>query len=257
MFDRVIIALFIILATVDLWRQQYFINSYYHLKKVLSTHKTIILLMPILGCVIIAIVDIPIAHFAKNHLNIARLAIFSKLSLLADGLYLVPTLVITIAMLNKLQQVIANHNLKQRLQKLILVLQISFTALISSGIINGVLKVIFSRQRPIIGFNNWSLFSILYNPHCHLKGLSYSYNSLPSGHTIIITALILPILWAYQNNIWLKCLLIAYYLLIIFCRIYTLNHWSSDVFLASCLGYIIAKICYQGNANKLSNYYEL
>jgi membrane-associated phospholipid phosphatase len=255
MFYRCIIAIFVVLAVFHLWQENYFVNSLQELKNVVLKYRKIMFFMLALFFIILGFADLPISGFINSHIDVYWLSIFSKISLSADSLYLVPMVVMLIALsqdyLLKFLQYRYSKVIKFNIEKLIIVSKISLTSLLLSGATNGVLKIFFSRQRPSIGLDNWYIFSIFYNQNCHLKDLSYACNSLPSGHSIVAISFIMPIIWSYKNNSCLKYLLLSWYILIVFCRIYTLNHWPSDVFFASCLGYIIANVCYSGNKHKL------
>lgn len=255
MFYRFIIAIFVVLAVFNLWQENYFVNSLQELKNIVLKYRKIMFGMLTLFFIILGFADLPISGFINSHISVYWLSMFSKISLSADSLYLVPMVVMLIALsqdyLLKFLQYRYSKVIKFNIEKLIIVSKISLTSLLLSGVANGVLKIFFSRQRPAIGLDNWYIFSIFYNQNCHLKDLSYACNSLPSGHSIVAISFIMPIIWSYKNNLWLKYLLLSWYILIVFCRIYTLNHWPSDVFFASCLGYIIANVCYSGNKHKL------
>jgi membrane-associated phospholipid phosphatase len=255
MFYCVIIAVFIVVALFNLWQERYFINSCQEFKNIFIKYKKVMLAMLGLLILIITFADLPIASLAKRYVDVYYLELFSKISLSADSLYLVPIIVMIIALSQDYfityLQYRYSQCIKFNIHKLIIVFKISLTSLMMSGIINGVLKVFFSRQRPAIGLNNWHLFSLFYNPNCHLQSLSYAYNSLPSGHTIVAISFIMPIIWAYKNNFWVKNILLLWFILIVICRIYTLNHWPSDVFFAGALGYLISSACYNGNKHKL------
>ncbi len=94
------------------------------------------------------------------------------------------------------------------------VAKMSFMASIFAGLFNAILKVLINR--------------------------------MPSGHTITIFAAVTPFfLFAKTSKI--RMLLVFFAAMICFARIYTLNHWVSDVFVSSILGSIIGRAAYLCN----------
>lgn len=255
MFYSFIIFIFCVLAIFNLWQESFFMNALSEVKPVWSRYKRTVLVMVLLFFVIVTFVDFPVSSTFANHIDYSLMYWGAKIALSADSLYVVPAVVMLIALsqdsMLKFLQYKYSRMLKWNIEKLIIVLKISLTSLLLSGIANGILKAFFNRQRPVVGLDNWHIFSFFYNPICSVKGLSYACNSLPSGHTIVAISFIMPIIWSYKDNVLLKYSLLAWYILIIICRVYTLNHWTSDVFFASCLGYIVASAVYNGNKHKL------
>ncbi len=98
-------------------------------------------------------------------------------------------------------------------------------SLIVLGIgISIILKVIFSRERPYISYNPYNIFM--------WKNFSFkNYNkffSSPSGH--VITLISTYTLWKEFSLT--KILFYVVLFLVAFFRIYSLQHWPSDIFAA-------------------------
>lgn len=136
-----------------------------------------------------------------------------------------------------------------KLAKLVEVAKISLMSSLFAGLMNAVLKFIFNRQRPSIGLDQWHFFAF-FRGNGQAEDLLYAFNSMPSGHTISIVAAIVPFFIAYQNKS-IRCLLILFAMLIAFARVYTINHWLSDVAVASLFGFLIGLSVYQANLRRI------
>lgn len=132
------------------------------------------------------------------------------------------------------------------------VCKISFMSTVYGGLANAVLKFIFNRQRPSIGLDQWHFFAFFRSDGGHVNDLLYAYNSMPSGHTISTVAAIVPFLYAYKNKA-LRVGLLTYPVLVGIARIYTVNHWLSDVTVASLFGFLIGLSVYQKNEWRLKH----
>lgn len=128
--------------------------------------------------------------------------------------------------------------------------KISLMSSIFGGLSNGVLKFIFNRQRPSIGLDQWHFFAFFKSGGSHLGDLMYAFNSMPSGHTITTLSAVVPFYLAYKNKL-VRLLLILWAFMVNFSRVYTINHWLSDVFMASVLGIIIGFAVYQVNKKRI------
>jgi len=134
--------------------------------------------------------------------------------------------------------------------KLASVAKISLMSSIYGGLANGVLKFIFNRQRPSIGLDQWHFFAFFESGAKHFDDLMYAYNSMPSGHTITTLAAIVPFFLAYRGKK-IRLFLISWAILVNFSRVYTINHWLSDVVMASILGVIIGMSVFKVNQHRL------
>lgn len=138
-------------------------------------------------------------------------------------------------------------------QKLAEVSKISLMSSIYGGLANGIFKFIFNRQRPAIGLDQWNFFEFFKSGAHHIGDLMYAYNSMPSGHTISTVAAILPFFMAYRNK-WLRVILLWWWLMVAFSRVYTINHWLSDVVISSMLGIIIGLAVYRVNCFRINSH---
>lgn len=130
--------------------------------------------------------------------------------------------------------------------KLSVIARISLMSSIYGGLANALLKFIFNRQRPAIGLEPWHFFAFFESGAKHFTDLLYAYNSMPSGHTISTLAGITPLILAYRHKM-LRLILIIWAILVNFSRVYTLNHWLSDVIMATVLGSSIGLAVYRVN----------
>lgn len=134
--------------------------------------------------------------------------------------------------------------------KLSAVAKISLMSSIFGGLANGVLKFIFNRQRPSIGLDQWHFFAFFESGARHVNDLMYAYNSMPSGHTITTLAAIVPFFLAYRSYK-VRVLLIVWAIMVNFSRVYTVNHWLSDVVMASFLGIVVGLAIMKVNQHRL------
>lgn len=132
------------------------------------------------------------------------------------------------------------------LNKLSEVAKISLMSSIFGGLLNGVFKFIFNRQRPSIGLDPFHFFAFFRSNHPDVNDLMYAFNSMPSGHTISIASAVIPFVLAYKNK-FLRSGLFFVWILIACARVYTLNHWFSDVMVASLFGFLIGVTMYENN----------
>ena len=130
--------------------------------------------------------------------------------------------------------------------------RISFMSSIYGGLANSVLKFIFNRQRPAIGLDQWNFFAFFKGGGQHVDNLMYAYNSMPSGHSISTVAAVIPFYFAYRNR-WVRSLLVLWCILVCFSRVYTINHWLSDVLVASGFGMIIGLAVYRINQHRIKH----
>lgn len=132
------------------------------------------------------------------------------------------------------------------------VCRISFMSSVYGGLANAVLKFLFNRQRPSIGLDQWHFFAFFRSDGGHVNDLLYAYNSMPSGHTISVVAAMIPFIYAYRQTSLRACFII-YPLLVAIARIYTINHWLSDVTVSTLFGFLVGISVYQTNSWRLKN----
>ena len=123
---------------------------------------------------------------------------------------------------------------------------------ILAGLVNGVLKFIFNRERPVIGMDEWHFFHFFITGANNLSGLMYAYNSMPSGHTITVLSSV-TVLYLYSQSSKAKAILILLALAICYARVYTMNHWFSDVFVSTVIGIMIGRISYRLNKYRFNH----
>jgi len=115
----------------------------------------------------------------------------------------------------------------------------AFMVSIVAGLCNLVPKFILNRQRPAFGSSNsWDFFHFFTSGAKSPADLLYAYNSMPSGHTITVVSA-LTVLYCATRSKKIKVLLVVMSLLIMYSRVYTLNHWLSDVVTAAVLGMLL------------------
>ena len=117
-----------------------------------------------------------------------------------------------------------------KLKRFAVVAKISLMASIYGGLVNGVVKFIL-----IDNARNWlrsmaGTFAFFESGAKHFSDLMYAYNSMPSGHTISTVAALVPFYICYRHKV-VRSLLIWWGLMVCFSRVYTINHWLSDVVL--------------------------
>lgn len=118
------------------------------------------------------------------------------------------------------------------------VFNMAFMVSIIAGLMNAVLKFIFNRERPAFSDDPWNFFHFFLSSDRKPTDLLYAYNSMPSGHTITVVSA-LTVIYCSTNKKSIRVLLLILALLIMFARVYTLNHWLSDVFASSILGVVL------------------
>jgi len=130
--------------------------------------------------------------------------------------------------------------------------KVAYMSAIYAGLCNSVIKFIFNRQRPSIGLDPYHFFYFFRSHDTHWVDLSYAYDSMPSGHTITIFAAIIP-LFLYAQKWWQKLLLLSVAIFVGVSRIYTINHWLSDVVTGAILGIAIGVVAYKTNLHRFKN----
>lgn len=185
----------------------------------------------------ISFLDLPISKYFSHQNNISFLKPFIRIiNKFGDGSFIFP-LFITLLIVSLLVQ-------QEKYKKILL---ISLSSSIYAGLFNLFLKILFNRARPYTDLNPYELF--VYN---HSNIFKADYWSMPSGHTIVAFAAIIPLVIHFENKL-LKSLLITISILEAFARVYLFKHWLSDVIMAAFLGTIIGIIAYQNNITSSTN----
>jgi membrane-associated phospholipid phosphatase len=123
-------------------------------------------------------------------------------------------------------------------------------ASVYAGLFNAVIKFVFNRERPGIGMDPFNFFHFFATGARHFTDLFYAYNSMPSGHVVTIVAAVTPFFLSVKTNL-VKTILVLCVIIMEFARVYTLNHWISDVYIASIFGLILGISCYESNKHRL------
>ncbi len=115
-----------------------------------------------------------------------------------------------------------------------------FESGVFAGTVTTILKVAFGRERPFVSGNKFKFhpFSFKGNP----------YYSLPSGHATLSFAISSVLASRFENG-FIKAVIYTPAILTALARVYNNQHWFSDVFLGSAIGYFtgiyIAKLNYR------------
>jgi membrane-associated phospholipid phosphatase len=238
-FLNVMGAFYVLVAApflISFLRQGYWSGVFSQLSRELYRYRLWIIPVLALELLLIKFADLPVTLWVKAlDDNIHAYTFWDFICSCAEGGF-VAGFLFTIFML-------ANYFNKYKLSQ---VARISLMSSIYGGLANGVLKFIFNRQRPSIGLDQWHFFAFFESGAKHFGDLMYAYNSMPSGHTISTLAAIMPFFLAYQSKK-IRIGLVIWALMVNFSRVYTINHWLSDVVMASLLGIIIGVAVFKVN----------
>lgn len=228
----VIYAAFVLLQTI---KDGYFNGILIGLFNQLKKGYLVLLIFVVFTLLLIAGLDLPVARLCIRFYNVDVYTIVDFINSMGEGWFIIGvlfTLSIIYSFLGK-----SNHTV---------ILKISYVAAAYAGIFNAILKFIFNRQRPSIGLQPYNFFYFFISGDRKLIDLTYAYNSMPSGHTITIFAAITPLI-LYLKSPYYKAILIVFAIAIASARIYTMNHWLSDVCVSAFLGIIIGRAIYKTN----------
>ncbi len=108
-------------------------------------------------------------------------------------------------------------------------------AMVVAGVAVDLLKVLFVRGRPMLetAEEGWFLFGPFKD-----SGFSWRYLSFPSGHAATAFALSAFALFTKTKKLWPILMVLAF--LTAFARVYTGDHWPSDVFTGAIIGTLCA-----------------
>ena len=231
-------ALFAAFYIFDFIRDGYWGGMSSQLKTHFTTHPKRTLLISIILVVIVMYIDMPVSQLSKDYYNHSFYKCVDFINSMGQG-WFIGSVVFTFFMLFQFLG----------LQKMAIVAKISFMASIYAGLFNAVIKFIFNRERPGVGMNQLDFFHFFATGAKHFTDLFYAYNSMPSGHVVTIVAAVTPFFLSVKTN-WVKTLLVLFVIIMSFARVYTLNHWVSDVYIASIFGCIIGFSCYESNKHR-------
>lgn len=232
----IIYAMFTLLA---LGKDGYFNNIFSGVIWQLRQKYKLLLLMGLGVLFTIYFIDRPIALLCKLWYNSELYTILDFVGAMGEGWFIIGglfTLSIIYESLGKF-----NHAT---------ILKFSYVAAASAGLYNAVLKLIFNRQRPSIALAPEHFFYFFTSSNRNLIDLTYVNNSMPSGHTIMVFAAITPLILYIKSPLY-RFLMLGFAVTIGIARIYTLNHWLSDVCVSAILGTIIGLAIYQTNLYRI------
>ena len=109
------------------------------------------------------------------------------------------------------------------------------SALISTGVVCGVIKIVIGRARPFLFFHHdlYGFYFLKFSPH---------YWSLPSGHTTIISASMTALVLVWPR---FEVLAMAAIVLVALCRLILEQHFLSDVLVGVMLGVEVTFFVFQ------------
>lgn len=224
---------------IDLWRQGYLSGIFTLFIQQLKMYKLGFLVILALAIFEITCIDLPVSKFCQDQFNKNLYSLLDFCNQMGEGWFLGGSLIAGV--------IIADFFKKDHLSKLF---KTSFAALVFSGLFNGILKIIFNRQRPGIGMNPRHFFHFFQTGASDFGQLIYASNSMPSGHAITVFATIIPLFLYFKNKL-ARTFILLFAIIICIARIYTLNHWLSDVTIATALGIAIGIAAYKANTLKL------
>lgn len=108
---------------------------------------------------------------------------------------------------------------------------LSLESWLTAGIINMSLKAIIGRARPSTGESSHS-----FHPFSTKSG----YFSLPSGHSLSAFA-VATVIADQSRSVFIDVLSYSLATMVALSRVHNNNHWASDVFIGSSLGFFVAK----------------
>lgn len=225
-------------------KEKYFKGIINKIWETFKNNKKNVLISLGLMVLIIVFFDKKVAvYFSKNgHTDGILYGIVKIGNSLGNGKYLF-SIVVVIGMFFKLLEK----------EKIVNLFYISIGSGLIASLINPVLKVVFYRQRPYENFNPNLIFAF---KRAREEGRFFtdiydsSYYSMPSGHTITVTS-VLVVFALHIKNRYIKTLIFILPLLTGISRIYVNKHWVSDVLTAYVLGILIAVSFYNLNKDKL------
>jgi len=119
-------------------------------------------------------------------------------------------------------------------------IRVSTLAFVSVLIVGGILKLLILRTRPYVDLNPYDFFQYTHLLSHHIN----KYLSMPSDHTLRVAAIILPFIFAYKQRS-VRVVLWCIIALVMYCRVATLNHWTSDVVAGLIIAIAITHFIYK------------
>ena len=119
-------------------------------------------------------------------------------------------------------------------------IRVSTLAFVTVLVVGGILKLIILRTRPYVDLNPYDFFQYTHLMSHHVN----KYLSMPSDHTLRVAAIVLPLIFAYKQRI-IRAILWFVIGLVMYCRVATLNHWTSDVVAGLIIAIAITHFIYK------------
>ncbi len=171
------------------------------------------------GC-LLYVVDEDIQHWTQDHKSSTSEDFFEFITYFGDG----RTLLGLIAAVYTTGELFHDNSLRKTAL-------LSLESWMTAGIINMSLKAIIGRARPSTSESSRSF---------HPFSTKSSYFSLPSGHSVSAFA-VATVIADRSKNAFIDILSYSLATMVALSRVHNNNHWASDVFLGSSLGYFVAK----------------
>lgn len=184
-------------------------------------------------------IDLPLSNYFSRPNSLSFLQpLISKINGLGDGNILFSLLVFL---------TIISYFLKK--ERYLRIFSIALSSSVFAGLINLFIKMLVTRERPYMSLSPYKFLAYADALKKH-NLFQVEYLSMPSGHTIIIFAAMIPLVLYYKNRV-LKFIFAMLPILVGFARIYLFKHWLSDVIIAAFLGTMIGIVTYRVNINRL------
>jgi membrane-associated phospholipid phosphatase len=210
------------------------------LARTINNHKKIIIPALILIILCVLTVDLPITNLCKNLYNVDVYTIVDFICSMGESWFVIGVLLA----LGLIFRIFNQTNAA-------LLFKISYMSAAYAGLFNLVIKIILNRQRPSIGLDHFGFFSFFLSNNKKIDDLSYAYVSMPSGHTILVVAAMLPFILYIKKPLY-KAMFILFGVAVALSRVYTINHWFSDVCAGALLGTLIGISIYAINKHRLN-----
>lgn len=232
-------AIFAIILLISYLKSGYWHGMLNRLKTLLSRNILYFVGFILFILFLIFVVDKPVTQLCQEYYNQNLYTLLDFICSMGEGWFIGGVLITLMLILDFLGKT-----------KLAFVMRISLMASLFGGLTNSIIKFIFNRQRPSIGLEPLNFFHFFMSGDRHFVDLTYAYNSMSSGHTITAFAAILPLI-LYSKRKVTKCLWLTFGIAVACARVYTINHWLSDVCVAIVLGSIIGYACFMQNVYRI------
>jgi len=187
----------------------------------------------------IGFIDQSVSLLCKNFYNINVYTITDFINSMGEGWFVFGVL-FTLSLVEGFREHFKNA----------IAFRIAFMTSMFAGLVNGVLKFVFNRERPVISMHEWHFFKFFIAKTKNFSDLLYAYNSMPSGHTIMVASAV-TVLYLYSTTKVARVILVLLVILMAYARIYTMNHWFSDVLVSMMLGFMVGMVGYNINKFRL------